>query len=364
MNLNKLKALGETLITAPEIRQALTHMGWQYLQQLARSYTERAQSTLSGKKLTANQAIIQAVIKAHEKEKSKPLSTEARAYNEHYWGPSLIRKSIPLTLLRVDDPQIVLYPTNNGVFPPELGGIDANEYFWSRPSNQSEIIQTLHERQAEIEATLAQSSLAIMINHSSWQNIPFVVAAMKAVYKLPSEQFYVLVGPSLTTIRQGFEGAAIANLIKTIPPTAHGQLPEPLQALQNIIVQKSMAQIKSTLKTPGNIFLYCPFGTTDKEDPETKKLILDAQNPSVVKFQKIINIMAPTLPLGTDDRAVFSGTKAGQKGRIEMRLGSIHPKASVKDDAAQQMILEELASLIQNPAGVSVAELRLPSKKS
>ena len=364
MNLNKLKALGETLITAPEIRQALTSIGRQYLQQLTRSYTERAQSTLSGEKLTANQAIIQAVIKAHENEKGEPLSAEARAYNEHYWHPSLTRKNIPFTLLRVDDPPQVFYPTNGGIFPTELGGIDANQYFWSRPSNQSEIIQTLHERQAEIKANLAQSSLAIMINHSSWQNIPFLVAAMKAVYNLPSEQFYVLVGPSLTTIRQGFEGAAIANLIKTIPPTAHGQLPEPLQALQKIILKKSMAQIKSTLKTPGNIFLYCPFGTTDKEDPVTQKLILNAQNPSVLKFQRFINAMAPILPLGTDDRAVFSGTKAGQKGRIEMRLGSIHPKASVKDDAAQQMILEELANLIQNPAGESVAELRLPLKKS
>ena len=289
--------------------------------------------------------------------------TDVLDYNRHYWHQLLDKGNVPLPLLRTDDPLQVSYPTNYGQMPEHLGGIQITDYLLSRASNWDEVATTLQEREQEVKETLDESSLAIMSNHSNWLNLPFLIAAMHRVYDIPLDRFHLLLGPALTTFEQGLEAARLANIIKTIPPTPHGQLPPELKKIERKITARSNARIKGVLKTPGNILVYCPFGTTDKKDPNTGELVLDAVDDRVIKFQALINRMAPLMTVGTYDLEAFDGAKIASPGRVNIGMGTIHPKESItlRDEAAQQDVCLELARNVRNYEDKPVGKLKFPT---
>ncbi len=297
----------------------------------------------------------------HSSEEFQLSSADIAAYNRHYWNQLIEKQNVPLPILRVDDPLQVFYEHNDGIMPQEIGGINTVEYLTGQASNWEEVVNELEEHREEFETLLESGSIAYMTNHSSWPNIPFLVAAMHKVYGVPLSRFHILLGPALTTFEQGLELARIGNVIKTIPPTPNGQLPDELKDLERKITTRSNKAIQSVLKSVGNILIYCPFGTTDKKNKETGELVLDALDDRVLKFQQVINMMAPVIPVGTYDLEAFDGAKILTPGRVNIRFGKTYSKKTIRGEQAQLGVCHNLARHITNYEGETVGKLRLPT---
>ncbi len=302
-----------------------------------------------------------------EEELGRELTKTEIIYHLHFWVQHL-RKTGPEHQLRFDVMEQVFYERAERPAPVYLPDgttmeVDVMQGLAHFVQNLREVATQFAGRKEEILKALSTGSLLIVSNHVTWLNLPIIIVAMNLAFgdepdfesddfKNFLDRFHTIIGPALTTYDQGFLAInTLSNILKTIPQTANGQIPE-LEAEQTAIGRQFLRKTtRRAAKNTGNIILLSPSGTTDKVTDEGK---IEMQKPSDTTLRLITNLNknASLAVVGTNDLDIFADRQLKPEGGNEhLRIGTIHTPGSIEDPEA---VMRELASLVVDKSGETI----------
>ena len=288
--------------------------------------------------------------------KSEISEEDHKAYLNHYWNQLYDKKETPFAILRADIPNEVTFESNEGLTSNKVGSIDMREILPNVVTNWEELEAKIEAQKEGLQEALENGSITVLANHSSWMNLPYFSELLRKTLNLDSNQISIIKGPALATYEQGFNMSRNVETLKVIPPTPNGQLPESIKTVQDRITMKSGREMIKRLRKPGHIIICCPFGTTDTKEstPKGTQYTLEFSD-TVTSFIEGIKKKTTIWPVGTNDAAIFNGSRRPKPGRSEIGLGSL---VEPKNEKTGAEIIQEIACLITNREGEMVASTK------